>query len=36
MAHIKVIHDPPGQTLAVYWDDPEGEEVCEEIGQETF
>jgi hypothetical protein len=33
MAHIKVIHDPRGQTLTVYWDDPEREEVCEEIGQ---
>ena len=33
MAHIKVIHDPLGQTLTVYWDDPEREEVCEEIGQ---
>jgi hypothetical protein len=31
--HIKVIHDPLGQTLTVYWDDPEREEVCEEIGQ---
>ena len=33
MAYIKVIHDPVGETLTVYWDDPEREEVCEEIGQ---
>lgn len=32
MAQIKVIHDPVGETLTVYWDDPEHEEVCEEIG----
>ena len=32
MAHIKVIHDPDGETLTVYWDDPEHEEVCEEVG----
>jgi hypothetical protein len=33
MAHIKVIHDPIGETLTIYWDDPEREEVCEEVGQ---
>ena len=33
MAHIRVIHDPIGETLTVYWDDPEYEEVCEEVGQ---
>ena len=33
MAHIKVIHDAIGETLTVYWDDPEREEVCEEVGQ---
>jgi hypothetical protein len=33
MAHIRVIHDPVGETLTVYWDDPEHEEVCEEVGQ---
>jgi hypothetical protein len=32
MAHIKVIHDPIGETLTVYWDDPDHEEVCEEVG----
>ncbi len=32
MAQIKVIHDPVGETLTVYWDDPEHEEVCEEVG----
>jgi hypothetical protein len=33
MAQIKVIHDLMGETLTVYWDDPEHEEVCEEVGQ---
>ena len=33
MAQIKVIHDPVGETLTIYWDDPEHEEMCEEIGQ---
>ena len=33
MAQIKVIHDPAGETLTVYWDDPEREDMCEEIGQ---
>jgi len=32
MAQIKVIHDLVGETLTVYWDDPEREEVCEEVG----
>jgi len=32
MAHIKVIHDSVGETLTVYWDNPEHEEICEEIG----
>jgi hypothetical protein len=32
MVQIKVIHDPVGETLTVYWDDPEREEVCEEVG----
>jgi hypothetical protein len=32
MAHIKVIHDPLGETLTVYWDNPEREEICEEVG----
>jgi hypothetical protein len=32
MAHIKVIHDPVGETLTVSWDDPQREETCEEVG----
>lgn len=32
MAYVKVFHDPVGETLTVYWDDPEHEEVCEEVG----
>jgi len=33
MGQIKIIHDPIGETLTIYWDDPEHEERCEEIGQ---
>jgi hypothetical protein len=32
MAHIKVIRDPIGKTLTVYGDNPDHEEVCEEVG----
>ena len=32
MAQVKVIHDPVGQTLTVYWAEPGLEEVCEELG----
>ena len=32
MAHIKVIHDPAGETLTVYWDDTKHEEGCEGVG----
>ena len=32
MAHIKVIHDSVGETLTLYWDNPEREEICEEVG----
>jgi hypothetical protein len=33
MAQINIIHDPIGETLTIYWDDPEHEKICEEIGQ---
>ena len=33
MARIRVLHDPIGEPLTIYWDDPEREEICEEIGQ---
>jgi hypothetical protein len=33
MAHIQVIHDPIGETLTVYWHDPDREEICEEVGR---
>jgi hypothetical protein len=33
MGQIKIIHDPIGETLTIYWDDPEHEKICEEIGQ---
>lgn len=33
MAHIRVIHDPVGQTLTVYWKEPSANQVCEETGE---
>jgi len=33
MAHIRVIHDPVGETLTVYWKEPSTEQVCEETGE---
>jgi len=33
MAHIRVIHDPIGETLTVYWKDPSPDQICEEIGE---
>ena len=32
MAHIRVIHDPVGETLTVYWREPSQDQVCEEAG----
>lgn len=33
MAHIRVIHDPVGETLTVYWVEPSADQVCEETGE---
>jgi hypothetical protein len=33
MAHVRVIHDPVGQTLTVYWKEPSPNQVCEETGE---
>ena len=33
MAHIRVIHDPVGETLTVYWREPSTEQICEETGE---
>ena len=33
MAHIRVIHDPVGETLTIYWKKPSTEQVCEETGE---
>ena len=33
MAHVRVIHDPVGQTLTVYWKKPSPDQVCEETGE---
>lgn len=30
---IKLIHDPVGETITVYFDDPKNAEVCEETGE---
>lgn len=31
--HIRVIYDPVGETLTVYWADPKTEQACEETGE---
>lgn len=33
MAHIRVIHDPVGETLTVYWKEPSADQICEETGE---
>ena len=33
MAHIRVIHDPIGETLTMYWKEPSPDQVCEETGE---
>lgn len=33
MAHIRVIHDPVGETLTVYWKEPSSEQISEETGE---
>ncbi|HBA40924.1 MAG TPA: hypothetical protein DCZ05_14670 [Deltaproteobacteria bacterium] len=33
MAHIRVIHDPVGETLTVYWAEPSADQICEETGE---
>ena len=33
MAHIRVIHDPVGETLTIYWKEPSREQICEETGE---
>lgn len=33
MANIRVIHDPVGETLTVYWAEPRKDQVCEETGE---
>jgi len=33
MAHVRVIHDPIGETLTVYFADPQMDQVCEETGE---
>ncbi len=36
MAAVKVFYDRPGNTLTVWFDDPEQEYVCEETGEEVI
>jgi hypothetical protein len=33
MAHIRVIHDPVGETLTIYWKEPSTDQICEETGE---
>lgn len=33
MAYIRVIHDPMGETLTIYWKEPSQDQVCEETGE---
>jgi hypothetical protein len=33
MAHVRVIHDPVGETLTVYWAEPRPDQICEETGE---
>ena len=35
MARVKVYYDRQGNTLTVWFDDPKGEYVCEETGDEV-
>jgi hypothetical protein len=36
MAHIRVIHDPIGETLTVYWAEPRPEQIREETGESVI
>ena len=33
MAHVRVIHDPAGETLTVYFAEPQPDQICEETGE---
>jgi hypothetical protein len=33
MALVRVIHDPVGETLTVYFSEPRTDQVCEETGE---
>lgn len=33
MAHVRVIHDPVGETLTVYFAEPQPDQICEETGE---
>ncbi|MDY6834396.1 MAG: DUF2283 domain-containing protein [Chloroflexota bacterium] len=35
MAQVKVYHDRVGNTLTVWFDEPQAEYICEEIGDEV-
>jgi hypothetical protein len=36
MAHVKYFYDDVGETLTVWFDDPELEDVCEETADEVI
>jgi hypothetical protein len=33
MAHVRVIHDPVGETLTVYFAETRADQICEETGE---
>jgi len=36
MGKVKIFYDPEGNTLNVWFDDPQKEYLCEEIGDEVI
>jgi hypothetical protein len=36
MAQVKVFYDQTGNTLTVWFDNPQGEYICEETGDEVI
>ncbi len=36
MAHIRVIHEPVGETPTEYWKEPSTEQICEETGDSVI
>ncbi|MGH8548279.1 MAG: DUF2283 domain-containing protein [Methylococcales bacterium] len=36
MAQVKIFYDPTGNTLTVWFDNPQDEYICEETGDEVI